>query len=43
MDYVEQVSVFLENKAGRLADVTRILAEANINIRALSLARILVT
>jgi hypothetical protein len=38
MDYVEQISVFLENKAGRLADVTRILAEANINIRALSLA-----
>jgi hypothetical protein len=38
MDYVEQISIFLENKAGRLADVTRILAEANINIRALSLA-----
>ncbi len=35
---VEQISVFLENKAGRLAEVTRILAEANINIRALSLA-----
>ena len=38
MDHVEQISVFLENKAGRLAEVTRILAEANINIRALSLA-----
>jgi hypothetical protein len=38
MDYVEQISIFLENKAGRLADVTRILAEANVNIRALSLA-----
>jgi hypothetical protein len=38
MDYVEQISVFLENKAGRLADVTKILAEANVNIRALSLA-----
>ena len=38
MDYVEQISVFLENKAGRLADVTRTLAEANVNIRALSLA-----
>jgi hypothetical protein len=35
---VEQISVFLENKAGRLAEVTRILAEANVNIRALSLA-----
>jgi hypothetical protein len=38
MEYVEQISVFLENKAGRLAEVTKILAEANINIRALSLA-----
>lgn len=35
---VEQISVFLENKAGRLSEVTRILAEAQINIRALSLA-----
>jgi hypothetical protein len=35
---VEQISVFLENKAGRLAEVTRILAESGINIRALSLA-----
>ena len=38
MDHVEQISVFLENKAGRLAEVTRILGEFNINIRALSLA-----
>jgi len=35
---VEQISIFLENKAGRLAEVTRILGEAGINIRALSLA-----
>ncbi len=35
---VEQISVFLENKAGRLAEVTKVLGEANINIRALSLA-----
>lgn len=34
----EQLSIFLENKAGRLADVTRTLHEAGINIRALSLA-----
>ncbi|MFP4477316.1 MAG: ACT domain-containing protein [Desulfatibacillaceae bacterium] len=33
-----QISVFLENKAGRLAEVTRVLSEAGINIRALSLA-----
>ncbi len=34
----EQISIFLENKAGRLAEVTAILRDANINIRALSLA-----
>ncbi len=35
---VDQISIFLENKAGRLAEVTRVIAEAGINIRALSLA-----
>ncbi len=35
---VEQISVFLENKPGALAEVTRILGEAGVNIRALSLA-----
>lgn len=35
---VKQISVFLENKSGRLAAVTRTLADANINIRALSIA-----
>jgi hypothetical protein len=35
---VEQVSIFLENKSGRLAEVTDILAKNGINIRALSLA-----
>jgi len=34
----EQISVFLENKAGRLAEVTSILAEADVNIRALAVA-----
>ena len=34
----KQLSVFLENKAGRLASVTRVLGEAGINIRALSIA-----
>ncbi|MDR3557852.1 MAG: ACT domain-containing protein [Syntrophobacteraceae bacterium] len=38
MEKLEQISVFLENQPGRLFDVTRILVEANINIRALSLA-----
>jgi hypothetical protein len=35
---VKQISVFLENKEGRLAEVTRVLAENGINIRALSIA-----
>jgi hypothetical protein len=35
---VEQISIFLENKSGRLAEVTDILARNDINIRALSLA-----
>ena len=35
---VEQISVFLENKSGRIAEVTGILADADVNIRALSIA-----
>ena len=35
---VEQIAVFLENKSGRLAEITSIIAENNINIRALSVA-----
>jgi len=35
---VKQIAVFLENKSGRLADISHILAENAINIRALSLA-----
>jgi hypothetical protein len=35
---VEQITVFLENQSGRLADVASILAAAGVNIRALSLA-----
>ena len=35
---VEQISIFIENKSGRLAEITRVLGEAGINIRALSLA-----
>jgi len=35
---VEQISIFLENKSGRLADVAGVLAGAGVNIRALSLA-----
>jgi hypothetical protein len=35
---LKQISVFLENKAGRLAEVTKLLGESGINLRALSLA-----
>ncbi len=35
---VKQISVFLENRKGRLAEVTRTLRDRRINIRALSLA-----
>jgi len=35
---VEQISIFLENKPGRLDDVTGIFEAGKINIRALSLA-----
>ncbi|MCD6320315.1 MAG: ACT domain-containing protein [Candidatus Desulfofervidaceae bacterium] len=35
---VIQISIFLENRAGRLAEITKVLASAGINIRALSLA-----
>ncbi len=38
MTAVQQVSVFLENKTGRLADVTRALGAAGINLGALSIA-----
>lgn len=33
-----QVSVFVENKSGRLADITEVLSKNNINLRALSIA-----
>jgi len=35
---VKQLSIFMENRAGRLAEVSRLLGEAGVNIRALSLA-----
>lgn len=35
---VEQISVFLENKPGTLQQATRVLKDANINIRTLSVA-----
>ncbi|MFW6226683.1 MAG: ACT domain-containing protein [Bacteroidota bacterium] len=35
---IHQLTVFLENESGRLTEVTRILAENNINISAFSIA-----
>ncbi|CAG35996.1 related to acetolactate synthase, small subunit [Desulfotalea psychrophila LSv54] len=35
---VEQLAVFLENKSGRLAEITSIIAIEGVNIRALSVA-----
>ncbi|MFA5073023.1 MAG: ACT domain-containing protein [Nitrospirota bacterium] len=35
---IKQISVFIGNKKGRLAEVTAVLEQANIDIRALSLA-----
>ncbi len=35
---LNQISVFLENKAGRLADATTAIAGAGVNVRAISIA-----
>ncbi len=35
---IEQLSIFVENKPGRMAEITRLLKENNIDIRALSIA-----
>ncbi|MDR0654788.1 MAG: ACT domain-containing protein [Treponema sp.] len=35
---IKQISVFLENNAGRLGEVTKVLANAGINLRAISIA-----
>ncbi len=38
MKKIKQVSVFIENKPGRLLEVLELLARENVNIKALSLA-----
>ncbi len=35
---IHQISVFLENRTGQLAEITRLLAENHIDIRAISIA-----
>ncbi len=38
MEAIKQFSVFVENKQGKMAEVTRLIADAGIDLRALSLA-----
>ena len=35
---VQQISVFLENRSGQLAEVTRVLADNGVDMRAISIA-----
>lgn len=35
---VKQISVFIENKKGKLAEATRYIADHNVNLKALSIA-----
>ena len=35
---IYQISVFLENRAGQLAEITKLLADNNVNLRAISIA-----
>ena len=36
--HIHQISVFLENRIGQLAEITKLLAEAGVDLRALSIA-----
>ena len=36
--HIHQISVFLENRAGQLAEITRLLAKEHVDIRAISIA-----
>ena len=36
--YIKQISVYLENAKGQLAEITKVIADKGIDIRALSLA-----
>jgi hypothetical protein len=35
---IQQISVFLENRAGQLAEITKVLADAGVDLRAISIA-----
>ena len=36
--FIKQVSVFVENETGKLAEITRVLADANIDLKASCIA-----
>lgn len=36
--FIKQISIFIENRKGRLAEITRLIADKGINIRTLSIA-----
>ena len=38
MEAIKQISIFMENKSGKMARVAKALADANVNIRALTIA-----
>lgn len=38
MNVIHQISIFLENHAGSLSQITKILSDSGINLRALSIA-----
>jgi len=38
MSMIHQISIFLENRAGSLSEITRVLAQSGVNLRALSIA-----
>ena len=38
MDTIKQFSIFVENKKGKMAELTRLIADAGIDLRTLSLA-----
>ncbi len=38
MNGINQISIFLENRAGSLSEITQLLADSGINLRAISIA-----
>ena len=36
--FIKQISVFMENRPGRLAEITKVLSDNNIDMRAINIA-----